>query len=827
MSQAEDLLNSLADSIPEHEHPVVDSDTYFVIDPISRIITNTAQQKNVLMQYDHLSERFTFELPRYVEGHDMTLCNSVLVHWINLGEDGKRRNAEATDITDLQINPNDHNTVICSWLISRNSTQLAGALSFLVQYKCVDSEGNVSYEWHTDIYSDIEIKAGRNNSEGSVIQYTDILEQWRAQLFGAGDSVIADIVGTSTEEQAKLVAESKTQQSAIESKGAEILETIPDDYTELYGMSSDAIRTRANAIVQKVEGEVIAASDCSDDYLRGLRIFGKSTQVSTTGKNLLNNELYSMTANGISITVNTDKSFVVNGTATDGVFLTLHTDFNPGAGDYILSGCPSSGGSGKYILYMTDDSGFYVQDAGTGGTTFTHPGDIAPEVRVAIYKGTTLYGVRFEPMIRRASITDSTYEFYTGGVPSPSPEWPQEIMNIGSDGETDVWITGKNLLRDINAPVSHSHNGLTCDYEGNGVFHVHGTFNGVTGGTQLGTTTMNMPIDPKSQYTFSAKVLSGTVPDDFHPYISASSDTISFKNWLPVLVPEGAVAGEVFTATLPATSTVPDATTIKSFWLYTHNDYLEAYTADFRVQLWLERSNVSTGFESYTEQLYTVSMSNGLPGLPVTSGGNYTDDGGQQWICDEIDFERGVYIQRVGYTTFDGSEGNWSINTYNYNQLGVYIFGHNIPNIVPEVYDNPIMCDKFQTQLWGYLTPNNRNKIYSTPNYVQIFLEDQTITDSTMFETWLASNPIIVYYPLKTPIETPLTDEEIFNFSQLHSNYPNTMIFNDSKAHMTVKYNADTQLYFNNSRGASDEQVERYVNAWLEANFTSAEGVSF
>lgn len=35
-------------------------------------------------------------------------------------------------------------------------------------------------------------------------------------------------------------------------------------------------------------------------------------------------------------------------------------------------------------------------------------------------------------------------------------------------------------------------------------------------------------------------------------------------------------------------------------------------------------------------QTLILSTPNGLPGIPVTSGGNYTDQNGQQWICDEI-----------------------------------------------------------------------------------------------------------------------------------------------------------------------------------------------
>ncbi|MBR9936015.1 hypothetical protein KE513_00465 [Oscillospiraceae bacterium Marseille-Q3528] len=55
------------------------------------------------------------------------------------------------------------------------------------------------------------------------------------------------------------------------------------------------------------------------------------------------------------------------------------------------------------------------------------------------------------------------------------------------------------------------------------------------------------------------------------------------------------------------------------------------------------------------EQMQSVSLStpNGLPGIPVSSGGNYTDPQGQQWICDEVDLGRGVYVQRVDKGAFD------------------------------------------------------------------------------------------------------------------------------------------------------------------------------
>lgn len=61
-------------------------------------------------------------------------------------------------------------------------------------------------------------------------------------------------------------------------------------------------------------------------------------------------------------------------------------------------------------------------------------------------------------------------------------------------------------------------------------------------------------------------------------------------------------------------------------------------------------------YEPYREQLLTLQTPNGLPGIPVISGGNYTDENGQQWICDEVDLERGMRVQRVDKAAFDSTK---------------------------------------------------------------------------------------------------------------------------------------------------------------------------
>lgn len=163
MSQAEELLNDLVETEVIHSHEVLDTDTYFIIDPYTRQIKNSNYKKTVLMRGDHKSERLTFELSRYIDGHDMSLCNEVYFHFDNIGDTPENLYSDKDPMTDFRINPDDSETVICSWLIRREATQYVGKLSFSVQYRCVE-DGEVTYEWNTDSYDKIEILNSKSNS---------------------------------------------------------------------------------------------------------------------------------------------------------------------------------------------------------------------------------------------------------------------------------------------------------------------------------------------------------------------------------------------------------------------------------------------------------------------------------------------------------------------------------------------------------------------------------------------------------------------------------------------------------------------------------------
>ena len=97
-----------------HKHSVYDTDLHFAIDPITRAITNMATAKTKIIQGDHNSERFTFEIPRLVDGHDMMLCDKIEVHYINLAANKTDKINDVYIVSDKQTSPDDENIVIFS-----------------------------------------------------------------------------------------------------------------------------------------------------------------------------------------------------------------------------------------------------------------------------------------------------------------------------------------------------------------------------------------------------------------------------------------------------------------------------------------------------------------------------------------------------------------------------------------------------------------------------------------------------------------------------------------------------------------------------------------
>lgn len=188
-----------------HLHKVHDTDSYFKIDPVTKAIS-TDSKKLKLMQYAHNSERFTFELPRHIEEHDMSLCNLVEVHFLNVDAVTRLQKTGVYTVEDIRVSPDDAEKVICSWLVSGNSTQLAGTLSFIIRF-CCKTDGVIEYAWPTDKFT-VTVSAGINATDLFEVEYVDVIEQWKESVM---QTFHDDLTAWKTETATAMKAEVKAE----------------------------------------------------------------------------------------------------------------------------------------------------------------------------------------------------------------------------------------------------------------------------------------------------------------------------------------------------------------------------------------------------------------------------------------------------------------------------------------------------------------------------------------------------------------------------------------------------------------------------------------
>jgi hypothetical protein len=162
-----------------HKHPVYDTDKHFVIDSTTKKIS-TECPKVALPQHSHRSERFTFEIPKEVEGHDMSLCNVVEIHFQNIEAANKsNKNIGVYKVDDLKA---EGETVFGSWLIDGESTYYVGGLIFAMHFACVADDGTIEYNLPTLSYSNITIGETVWNSETIAKEHPDIIAQFEARI---------------------------------------------------------------------------------------------------------------------------------------------------------------------------------------------------------------------------------------------------------------------------------------------------------------------------------------------------------------------------------------------------------------------------------------------------------------------------------------------------------------------------------------------------------------------------------------------------------------------------------------------------------------------
>lgn len=176
-------------------------------------------------------------------------------------------------------------------------------------------------------------------------------------------------------------------------------------------------------------------------------------------------------------------------------------------------------------------------------------------------------------------------------------------------------------------------------------------------------------------------------------------------------------------------------------------------------------------------QTLTLPTSTGLPGIPVTSGGNYTDQSGQQWVCDEVDLERGVRVQRVYKGRVNTSDG--SVNE-------PYRLALDIPEKEGKEGSSPCFISITLFTSWTSCVAGSK-----------LYLKNIAKSEGSFYtaeELKALAIDVDFVYQLATPIETPLTPDEIAAYKALTAYGPDTVVQAGDGAGIRLEYQRDVNI---------------------------------
>ena len=238
-----------------------------------------------------------------------------------------------------------------------------------------------------------------------------------------------------------------------------------------------------------------------------------------------------------------------------------------------------------------------------------------------------------------------------------------------------------------------------------------------------------------------------------------------------------------------------------------------------RYDIQVEYGTTASPYEPYTHQSLTLATPNGLPGIPVTKDGNYTDQNGQQWVCDEIDLGRGKYVQRVkGFIINQDTKISTTMGAYGAPEKDTILTRY-LDRAIKK--NGAILCrELINISNWNV----DSESVHTTETSIdfrllrkRLGLETETTTDEnkTAVLKFLETTPLHCLVELNAPIERDLTPEELAAYSSLHTNYPTTVITNDAGAHMEASYVADTGTYIRNMESRLNAKLVNIQSALI------------
>ena len=549
---------------------------------------------------------------------------------------------------------------------------------------------------------------------------------------GALDTSLGEKIETGTQLNEDITASGEKAVQDIQAAGSEQLDkmqAVAEEFTadreqitknkEDIGSLKEDISNKITKFYASNQGETHLA-DSDKGLVQDIKIYGQSEQSSTTGAQLFNENI-EIKNRGVTIKIN-GSTATFKGTVSDEANARVNYQKN-------IKLKP-----GKYTASSSNEkikADFLVEKA-NNETIYNDHIEIDGTEKVKIR---VLFGLK--PSAKGDVINETTnimlndgdialpYEPYTGGQPSPSPEYPQEIKSVVNPV---VKVCGKNLLSIQNETLSK--NGVTIVFR-NGIGILNGTLDNDGYIQAIGT----FMVKETGEYYISSAIANN--PHEPRIIIKINNDSyISAEKGLTKILNIGDVVTLYVRISTPGT----------------YNNIV------IKPMIIHGTSATYDDFEPYHEE-QTVTLPYTLNAIPVSSGGNVTIDG-QQYIADYVDVERGKLVRMCERKTFNTKNGRID-EEY---RLALEISADN----AGENGDKECIFSTFKWTSWETCVAGtamyiknikkSNNELYTAQELKELSLEFDII------------------YQLLEPQETDLTTEEIAAFKALTTYYPTTNI---------------------------------------------------
>lgn len=748
MTEAEKLLQETKSAVVAETQ----TEDICVIDSDLRIIDIPEQFKVLGVENDKDVKVMQFRMPKVYKGTDLSAFN------ISVNYQNARGTKDRYVVTDKKVSGDQ---IEFSWTVGKTATVYRGDTRFIVCMRLTGSDGIIQKEFNTTL-------ATMTVLEGLEVD-NPVIEQEEKDIIAQLLQIVDD---KSKEAVQAVTAEGTKQIKAVQAEAQEIAadrEQIKTNKADI----ADLMQTKAGAIINSAKGERIAVGDSAGAFFEGLKLYGKTEQVQTKGYQLFDaSEVKPASMGGATVTANSDGSYTVSGTGR------LTKDFWIGGGyshDEVMKlfkvgklTVSAKATMPRVYFSLSGSKGkhFEIYAGETVNITKEMLEDTNLSAGFGIYGSTSkeIIPGTVKPMVYQDG--DGTWEPYTGGKPSPSMEYKQDPESSGDGGELEVKVKNSNLLggEELAKKIVES------------------------GGTRSGNLVSFMCEKSRNSILFSdfeddaeyTLILYGMCKNTQH---STTNLSVTYNDSL-----SGGSVGQ-FTKKGEFSYCVhkirSGAKRLLIVWDSTGTDIDITKSGLFKGQV-----DLSDFIESNT-QTFSLQTSNGLPGLPIDSGGNYTDSNGQQWVCDEMDFGRGKYVQRIKKVVFNGSE-EWALQSIN---------GYGIANFATAISKSRgsgnvfILSSHFREQKTVIAETKDGDGIFLTAVSLFLRFKKERISTVTDLKAWLKENPVTVIYDLAYPIETDIPEETMTAYRNLYTSYPSTVIQNDSGAGMEVEYVADTKQF--------------------------------